>query len=294
MNLSRYPAQEPLSALGEAYRQRILALGNDQSGIEADYGPDPYQSLTVFQPDRPSGEVLVFFHGGGWTNGCKEWMYFMAPALVQKGVTFVSAGYRLAPAQVFPAGFDDCADAIAWVAHHAGRHGGDPGRIFVGGHSAGGHYAALLAVSSAWRSARGLPVDVLKGCLPVSGVYQFGAESGMAVRPRFLGARDPAVPPGDDWAEAAAAPLVQLEPAACPPFLLTRGSRDFTHLIGQADRMAAALAAAGVPVQQEILADCDHFEASIACGQAGGPWVSRAVAWMQAENHEAALRADRP
>jgi len=295
MNLARYPAQEPLSALGEAYQQRILALGTDQTGIEVDYGPDPYQSLTVFRPDRPRGEVLVFFHGGGWTNGCKEWMFFMAPALLQEGVTFVSAGYRLAPAHVFPAGLDDCADAVTWVERHASRHGGDPDRIFVGGHSAGGHYAALLAVSSAWRTARGLPVDVLKGCLPVSGVYQFGDESGMAVRPRFLGSRAPdAVAQGDDRAEAAAAPLAQLEPAACPPFLLTRGGRDFPHLIGQADRMAAALDAAGVPVQQEILADCDHFEASIACGQQGGAWASRAADWMRATPRHAGLRVDRP
>jgi len=121
MNLQRYPAQEPLSPLGAGYAQRVLPLGQRVHGIEVDHGSDPYQTLTVFPADRPSGDVLVFFHGGGWTNGYKEWMYFMAPALNAQGVTFVSAGYRLAPAHVFPAGQEDCADAVAWVLQHIGE-----------------------------------------------------------------------------------------------------------------------------------------------------------------------------
>jgi arylformamidase len=273
---ARYPAQEPLSPLGEAYQQKVLALGEGLSGSDAAYGPDPYQSLTVFRPERPSGEVLVFFHGGGWTNGYKEWMFFMAPALLKQGIVFISAGYRLAPAHVFPTGFDDCADAVAWVLQHVADHGGDPERVFVGGHSAGGHYATLLAVTSAWRRARGLPRRPLRGCLPVSGVYAFGADSGMAARPRFLG------PIGDGTAEIAAAPLAQLEAVACPPFLMTHGSRDFPHLIRQAERMAAELRAAGVPLQQEVLAGCDHFEASLACGDPAREWAEKAAAWMRA------------
>ena len=275
MNLDRYPAQEPLSALGASYQQRILALGEGQSGIDVAYGLDPYQTLTIFRPLRPTGEVLVFFHGGGWTNGYKEWMFFMAPAFMKQGITFVSAGYRLAPQHVFPAGFDDCADAVVWVLRHIAQHGGDPSRVFVGGHSAGGHYAALLAVSAAWRTARELPVRALRGCLPVSGVYRFGADSGMAMRPRFLG------PVENGRAEVAAAPLAQLQPEVCPPFLLTRGSRDFPHLIAQTDQMVAALRAAGLPVQVEVLEDCDHFEASVACGDPTRAWVARAAAWMQ-------------
>jgi acetyl esterase/lipase len=219
--------------------------------------------------------VLVFFHGGGWTSGYKEWMVFMAPAFTAQGVTFVSAGYRLAPTHVFPAGFDDCADAIAWVVNHIAAHGGDPDRVFVGGHSAGGHYAALLAVSAPWREARGLPARVLRGCLPVSGTYRFGADSGLAMRPRFLG------PANDGQAERAAAPMAQLQPAACPPFLMSYGSRDFAHLIAQAQQMTATLRAAHVPVQVELLEECDHFEASVACGDPHRDWVARAAAWMR-------------
>jgi acetyl esterase/lipase len=273
VKLDRYPPQEPLSEMGMAYQRRILELGAGVSGIEVDYGADPYQSLTVFPAARPTGDVLVFFHGGGWTSGCKEWMYFMAPALAAQGITLVSAGYRLAPGHVFPAGFDDCADALAWVVRHIAAHGGDPARVFVGGHSAGGHYAALLAVSASWREARGLPARVLRGCLPVSGVYRFGAGSGLSVRPRFLGA------PDDGRAELAASPIAQLQPVACPPFMVSVGGRDFPHLLAQADEMVAVLRSNGVPVQTEVLPDCDHFEASVACG--GAEWASRAAEWMR-------------
>jgi acetyl esterase/lipase len=202
-------------------------------------------------------------------------MFFMAPAWLAHGVTFVSAGYRLAPRHVFPAGRDDCADAVSWVQRNVGAHGGNPARLFVGGHSAGGHYAALLAATAEWRSARELPAHVLSGCLPVSAAYRFGADCGMAVRPRFLG------PAQDGRAEVAASPLEQLQPAACPPFLVTHGSRDFPHLVVQAQQMVDALRSVAIPVQVEILEGCDHFEASVACGDASQGWVARAAAWMR-------------
>ena len=272
MKIDRYPPQEPLSPLGQKYQARVMALGEGLQGQEARYGEDPYQSLAVFPAERPGADVLLFFHGGGWTSGYKEWMAFMAPAFNALGVTFVSAGYRLAPQHVFPVGLDDCAEAVAWVSKHL------PGRVFVGGHSAGGHYAALLAVTSAWRAARGLAVDVLAGCLPVSGVYRFGPDSGMAQRPRFLG------PVEDGQAEVAASPLAQLvrpeSAAACPPFLVTWGEKDFPHLAVQGRQFTAALQAAGVPVATDVLPGCDHFEASITAGQSEGGWPARAARWM--------------
>lgn len=275
MKLDHYPPQEPLSPLGAAYQARVLALGEGVAGEVHAYGADPYQTLTVFRPEAPSGEVLVFFHGGGWTSGYKEWMYFMAPALLAQGVTFASAGYRLAPGHLFPSAFEDAADAVAWVWRRIGEEGGDPRRIFVGGHSAGGHYAALLAVTARWRAPRSLPPGVLRGCLPVSGVYRLGADSGIATRPRFLGTNDV------DRVDTAASPIAQIDPATCAPFLITHGSRDFPHLMVQARQMEAALRAAGVPVQTHVLEGADHFEASVACGERPAGWPALAAAWMR-------------
>jgi arylformamidase len=69
VKIEAYPAQEPPSALGAAYQQRVLALGQGIEGEDIAYGADPYQSLAVFRAERASGDVLVFFHGGGWTKG---------------------------------------------------------------------------------------------------------------------------------------------------------------------------------------------------------------------------------
>lgn len=273
MKLADYPPQEPLSALGTSYHERVLARGAGIDGRELAYGGDPCQRLIVYPADSGAGDVLVFFHGGGWTSGYKEWMAFMAPALQARGVSLVTPGYRLAPGHLFPTGLDDAADALAWVHAHAGKHGSDARRIFVGGHSSGGHYAALLAATSDWRQPRGLPADVVRGCLPVSGVYRFDAESGLPMRPRFLG------PEGD--ATTAASPLLRIDAAACAPFLLAWGSRDFPHLIVQGRQMQESLQHAGVAAEAFIFEGADHLEASLACGQGESGWPDRAAAWMR-------------
>lgn len=275
MNLADYPPQEPLSAMGQAYQDRLLDAGRGIDGIEHAYGDDAYQRLLVFPASRPSGDVLVFLHGGGWTNGYKEWMTFMAPALNDEGVTVVSPGYRLAPRHVHPAAFDDVADACAWVYAHVDAHGGDPQRLFVGGHSAGGHLASLLAVTSGWRASRGLPTNAIRGALPISGTYRFDADSGLSMRPRFLGPVEPV-----DLARDAS-PLFRIEPEVTPPFLVTWGERDFPHLVVQARTMVDALEAAGVPVTTDVRAGCDHFDVSLAAGDARSGWPARAAAWMQ-------------
>ena len=275
MKLADYPPQEPLSALGSSYQDRAMAHGTGIEGREFAYSSDPYQRLIVYPADVGTGDVLVFFHGGGWTSGYKEWMAFMAPALQARGVTLVTPGYRLAPGHNFPVGFDDAADALAWVHAHAGEHGADARRVFVGGHSSGGHYAALLAATAEWRRARGLPVDLVRGCLPVSGVYRFDAESGLTMRPRFLG------PVGEGDATTAASPLLRIDAAACAPFLLSWGSRDFPHLIVQGRQMLEALQRAGVAAEAFVFEGADHFEASLACSQGESGWPDRASAWMR-------------
>lgn len=271
MRIEDYPPQEPLSAPGAAYQAECPRRGANVAGDEIAYGPDPYQRLAVHCAAKPNGAVLVFWHGGGWTGGYKEWMAFMAPAFTAAGVAFVAPGYRLAPQHLFPTGIEDCADAVAKVHAECRRFGGDPMRIFLGGHSAGGHYAALLAVTEDWRARRKLPRDVVRGCLPLSGVFQFGEGAGLSQKPRFLGT-DPAN-------ERAASPIHRIE-GAPPPFLIAHGDKDFPHLMRQAEAMEAALRRAGGIAERHVLANRDHFSASYAGGEADGPWVPLALAWI--------------
>ena len=197
----------------------------------------------------------------------------MAPPLGAAGITFVSAGYRLAPQHLFPDGFLDCCEAVKSVATNIASYGGNPDRIFVGGHSAGGHYSALMAVRRDWQAEHGLPENVIKGCLPISGVYTFGAGSGLSVRPRFLG-------PAEDLALMKSASPLKMVQGTPPPFLMAFGTNDFPHLIPQADAMARELRAAGGRVVQLAMEGRDHFTASFAGGEVEGPWVPAATMWM--------------
>ncbi len=271
MRLEEYPPQEPPSDNGRIYGDKVMQLGAGLEGIERRYGEDAYQSLAIFRAPAGNGTLLAVMHGGGWTNGYKEWMAFMAPALTAAGVSFATIGYRLAPAHLFPAGIDDAIAALAWLHANAATFDYDPARIFLGGHSAGGHYAALLAVRRGWQAGAGLPGDVVRGCLPISGVYDFGAQSGLSARPRFLGAV------GN---EKLASPIDRIE-GKPPPFLIAHGDEDFPHLIKQAERMEAVLRATGGDVERVVLKGRNHFTASYAGGEAAGPWVPRALDWME-------------
>lgn len=268
-----YPAQEPLSDFARPYHEEVMRRADGIDGIEARYGGDPYQSVLLYPAAEPNGDVLAFIHGGGWTNGWKEWMSFMAPAMNARGVTFATVGYRLAPMHLFPSGYDDCLDATAWLVEHAAEHGGDPTRLFVGGHSAGGHYASLMAVRRDWQAGRGLEPDVIRGCLPLSGVFDFGPQSGLTMRPRFLG-------PEDSGNEGPASPLSQID-GKPPPFLIAYGDDDFPHLMTQAQKMADALERAGGDVERLELPKASHLGASLAAGDPDGLWVTTASAWMR-------------
>ena len=270
-DLATYPAQEPFSEIGAKYHVRVQELGAGIEGESFAYGDDPYQELAVFAAPNPSGTVVAFMHGGGWTNGYKEWMAFMAPPLTAAGITFVSIGYRLAPAVTWPAGVEDAAAGVAWIHANIAAHGGDPGRIFVGGHSAGGHQAAWLGVRSDWQETVGLPADVIRGVLPVSGVYDFTAGNGMPSRPRFLGDAT------DNDRDASPVHTI----TTTPPFLMSWGDSDFPHLIDQAKNMARALRGAGGKVEAIELSNCDHLGASYACGEPHGPWLSGLVHWLK-------------
>jgi arylformamidase len=281
MKQADYPPQEPLSPAGTAYGDECWRRGEGIDGAEFAVGADPYQRLLVFRAPRPDGRVLLFWHGGGWTSGYKEWMSFMAPAFTAQGVTFVSAGYRLAPQHVFPAGIDDAAAAIGWVLANIGAHGGDPAQLFVGGHSAGGHYAALLSLAPALLHARGVPGVPIRGCLPLSGVFDFTASSGLSMRPRFLGA--------DPRSDEAASPFRHIG-AALPPFLVAYGSNDFPHLVTQGRAFAAALRSAGGSVEEIEMPERTHFTASYAGGEPDGPWVPAALAFMRRHTTRATAR----
>jgi len=266
-----YPPQEPLSEAGVAYAAEVMRRAKGIKGVDHAYGEDPYQTISLHLPEKPNGTILAMVHGGGWVSGYKEHMDFMAPAYTDAGIIFASIGYRLAPQHLFPTGVEDVAAGLAWLSQHATDFGGNPDRIFAGGHSAGGHYTSLLAVRTDWQAALGLPQDVITGCLPLSGVYLFGEKAGMSMKPRFLGEAPNA--------EDDASPILHINQT--PAFLIGHGDDDFTHLMSQAADMETALKGKGGQVDRIVFDGRNHFSACYAGGEPDGPWVAKAIAFME-------------
>ena len=126
--------QKPMSSDAEMYSAEAFRLSrevqqNTRVELDVAYGPDEEQGLDIYLPALESSTplpTLLFMHGGGWANGYKEWMGFMAPAITCLPAIFVSVGYRLVPRAQFPDQPNDCWDALKWVYDNIGRYGGDP------------------------------------------------------------------------------------------------------------------------------------------------------------------------
>ena len=272
MRIEDYPPQPPRAAASQAYQDVVHKMSYGIEGIDVAYGDDIYQHIALFVPAAPTGAVLAYIHGGRWSYGYKESAAFMAPALNAAGITFASIGHRLYP-NLYAAGFADVSRAIAWLSNNVADYGGDAQRIFVSGHSSGGHYAAQLAVTRDWQAREGVPREVIRGCLPISGVYDLTPEG-------YRGeGRSPCLADGEDGRDKS--PVFRLAETP-PPFLITWGSEDYPFLIPQAKAFANAVGDAGGEAETLELAGKTHFTVHSEGATADGAWTERAMAWIEA------------
>jgi acetyl esterase/lipase len=128
------------------------------------------QMLDVYAPTEGKNHpVVVWIHGGGWRQGDKSKVHNKPKAFVEKGFVLVSINYRFVPKVTVKQIAGDVAKAIRWTHDHAKEYGGDPKRIIVMGHSAGAQLAALVCTDHRYLKAEGLPLSIIKGCVPVDG-----------------------------------------------------------------------------------------------------------------------------
>ena len=128
--------------------------------------------LDVYTPENRPGKglpVMFWIHGGGWQAGDKSDVALKPKALTERGFVFVSTNYRLLPEVGMDELIGDVARSVGWVHRNIARYGGDPTRMFVGGHSAGAQLAALICIDDRYLKKEGMSFDVLKGCAPVDG-----------------------------------------------------------------------------------------------------------------------------
>ncbi|MDT8302114.1 MAG: alpha/beta hydrolase [Sedimentisphaerales bacterium] len=128
--------------------------------------------LDIYTPEKPAAKplpVMFWIHGGGWQTGDKSGVALKPRVLTERGFVFVSTNYRLLPEVKMEELIADVARSLGWVHKHIAGYGGDPERIFVGGHSAGAQLAALICIDDRYLKKEGVSLDVLKGCVPVDG-----------------------------------------------------------------------------------------------------------------------------
>jgi len=143
---------------------------------DAIYQPGPRGGLDVYRPRDANGStpVVVFIYGGGWDSGAKSEYAFIGDALASKGYLTFIPDYRLYPEVRWPAFLEDNAKAIRWVRDHASEFGGDPGKLFLVGHSAGAYNAVMLSLDRRWLAAVGMdPRRDLRGVVGLAGPYDF-------------------------------------------------------------------------------------------------------------------------
>jgi arylformamidase len=134
------------------------------------YGPSQDETLDVFVPETVKGPVHVHLHGGGWRALTKDDVSFPAPVFTNAGAIYVALNFSVIPAVRLPEMVAQAQRAICWLHENARSFGGDPAQLHLSGHSAGGHMASVLLTTD-WAAQFGLPADILKSGLLMSGSY---------------------------------------------------------------------------------------------------------------------------
>jgi arylformamidase len=236
------------------------------------YGPSAIETLDIYRTGRARAPVFVFIHGGIWLYGAARDCAYAAEMFVNAGAHFVAIDFS----SVRDAGGDlgvlatQVRRAIAWVRTNAQSFDGDPERLYVGGHSSGGHLCGVALVTD-WQGEFGLPADTVKGGLCMSGMFDL-APVRLSWRRSYVGftdAMEDALSPQRHIAELKAPVVVTYGTYETPEF--ERQSRDF----------AAAAKAAGKPVELIVASAYHHQEMAESLGNPYGPNGRAALALME-------------
>lgn len=215
------------------------------------YGPSPIEGLDVYMTRRPNAPINIFVHGGAWRSGLAKDFAYAAELFVNAGshlvvldfINVLEAGGNLMPMA------DQVRRAVAWVYRNAKTFGGDANRIHISGHSSGGHLAGVILTTD-WRKDFNLPLDIIKGGLCCSGLFD--------LRPARLSARSSYVKFTDEMEQALSSQrhLDKLN----APVIVAYGALETPEFQRQSRDFAAAVKAAGKSVQLLLGEGYNHFE----------------------------------
>ena len=258
--MSRRTALAGLGALVAAGCSRLAfvaanlpaAFGDYRRHADVPYGADPQHRLDVYVPDKATVEprpLIVFWHGGRWSDGDKTDYRFVGAALADLGYVAVLANYRHYPQVKMPGFMDDAARAALWAAAHAAEFGANAHRLYLMGHSAGAHLATLVTLDPRYFAAAGQPAPPIAGVIGLSGPYDFLPLLEADVQDMFG--------PPPIYPESQPINFVRSD---APPMLLVHGLRDDTVWPKNSRNLATALDARGVSVTLKLYPKLVHAD----------------------------------
>ena len=235
-NSAAVPEYEAIKADWEARSARVRQTRRGH--LDHAYGDTPRQRLDLFLADSARAPTLMFIHGGYWQRNDKEGFAFLAEGPLAQGINVAVVEYTLAPAARMDRIVGEVRQAVTWLAKHLGSYGADPARLYVSGHSAGGHLTATA-----------MSLGAVKGGLAISGLYDLEP-----IRLNYLNVKLEL-----DTEEARRnSPILHLPPRA-EPLVIAYGTAELPELRRQSVEYAQAWGERGLPGHLLPVESADHF-----------------------------------
>ena len=271
---------------------RVFLLGVVLVAAVSSQGQEPYEVKKVIDVATvPSGHpatlldlylpegaedypLLIFIHGGAWRAGGKSKYENVGRTFAAAGIGTAVINYPQGPRH--PAHVEQAACAFGWLREHASTYGWDEDQMFVGGHSCGGHMAALLALDPKYLKEVGLKSSAVRGCIVLDAVA-LDLDHARERPPLLLDMYREAFGPEENW--HAASPMTWITPKS-PPFLLLLGENDDSISHEDTRQFAAKLKAQETAVEFAVIPGRDHFGMATRIGESGDPVAAKIIEFI--------------
>jgi arylformamidase len=258
------------SVYAPLFRQTLKRFASNSNEVRARlgvprrlaYGVSSVEALDLYPAKKPNSPIFVFIHGGAWRVEEAKDYGFAAELFVNAGVNFIALDFTTVGAANGDISVmaDQVRHGIAWTYKNAESFGGDANRLYIGGHSSGGHLCGVTLVTD-WQKDFGLPADLVKGGLCMSGMYD--------MKPVRLSKRSSYIKFTDEMEQAMSSQRHIDKLRA--PIIVTYGTNETPEFQRQGRDFAAAVKAAGKQVELIEAPDYNHFEICESLGNPYGP-----------------------